>query len=107
MGTGGRPGQADADSLGLVSHRSPCPFHFPLSRGQSSVGWGVPLNDHLCFSFFALGLWNLVFLFSNLSLIFLMPFAYFFTESEGFAGSRKVSRGMYQSIQCRPETVFH
>lgn len=37
------------------------------------------------------GLWNLVFLFSNLSLVFLMPFAYFFTESEGFAGSKKVS----------------
>ncbi|GAA6100514.1 limb region 1 homolog-like protein isoform X1 [Tachysurus ichikawai] len=35
------------------------------------------------------GLWNLVFLFSNLSLVFLMPFAYFFTESEGFVGSRK------------------
>lgn len=32
----------------------------------------------------------MVFLFSNLSLVFLMPFAYFFTESEGFAGSRKV-----------------
>ncbi|KAI2565483.1 limb development membrane protein 1 like, partial [Homo sapiens] len=30
---------------------------------------------------FTTGLWNLVFLFSNLSLIFLMPFAYFFTES--------------------------
>nr|XP_014348576.1 PREDICTED: protein LMBR1L [Latimeria chalumnae] len=37
------------------------------------------------------GLWNLVFLFSNLSLVFLMPFAYFFTESEGFAGSRKLT----------------
>lgn len=49
------------------------------------------------------GLWNLVFLFSNLSLIFLMPFAYFFTESEGFAGSRKVSRGYV----CRQETEFH
>ncbi|XP_030410645.1 protein LMBR1L isoform X2 [Gopherus evgoodei] len=35
------------------------------------------------------GLWNLVFLFSNLSLVFLMPFAYFFTEAEGFAGSKK------------------
>ncbi|KFQ44243.1 Protein LMBR1L, partial [Nestor notabilis] len=35
------------------------------------------------------GLWNLVFLFSNVSLVFLMPFAYFFTESEGFAGSKK------------------
>ncbi|XP_010856053.1 PREDICTED: protein LMBR1L isoform X2 [Bison bison bison] len=86
-------------SLGLVSHRSPYPFHFPLSHGQSSVGWGVPLNDHLCFSFFALGLWNLVFLFSNLSLIFLMPFAYFFTESEGFAGSRKgVLARVYETV---------
>lgn len=33
----------------------------------------------------------MIFLFSNLSLVFLMPFAYFFTESEGFAGSKKVS----------------
>ncbi|XP_042202002.1 protein LMBR1L-like [Callorhinchus milii] len=35
------------------------------------------------------GLWNLVFLCSNLSLVLLMPFAYFFIESEGFTGSRK------------------
>eukprot|EP00058_Branchiostoma_floridae_P009230 XP_002594718.1 hypothetical protein BRAFLDRAFT_122794 [Branchiostoma floridae] len=35
------------------------------------------------------GLWNHVFLFSNLSLFILMPFAYFFTESEGFMGSKK------------------
>uniref|UniRef100_A0A8C9R7K5 Limb development membrane protein 1-like n=1 Tax=Scleropages formosus TaxID=113540 RepID=A0A8C9R7K5_SCLFO len=35
------------------------------------------------------GLWNLVFLFSNLSLVVLMPFAYFFTESVGFVGSKK------------------
>lgn len=34
------------------------------------------------------GLWNYVFLFSNLALFFLMPFAYLFTESEGFSGSR-------------------
>ncbi|KAL0978366.1 hypothetical protein UPYG_G00169540 [Umbra pygmaea] len=34
-------------------------------------------------------LWNLVFLFSNLSLVILLPFAYFFTESEGFSGSKK------------------
>ncbi|NXF93375.1 LMBRL protein, partial [Eubucco bourcierii] len=50
------------------------------------------------------GLWNLVFLFSNLSLVFLMPFAYFFTESEGFAGSKKgagallVSTGQDQAL---------
>ncbi|XP_051960765.1 limb region 1 protein homolog isoform X2 [Xyrauchen texanus] len=34
-------------------------------------------------------LWNLVSLFSNLCLFVLMPFAYFFLESEGFAGSKK------------------
>lgn len=36
-----------------------------------------------------LGLWNYVFLFSNLSLFVLLPFAYLFTESEGFFGHRK------------------
>lgn len=36
-----------------------------------------------------LGLWNYVFLFSNLSLFILLPFAYLFTESEGFFGHRK------------------
>jgi hypothetical protein len=71
-----RPGRQAASS-GLSRHAP------PVDR---------PLNDQLLFSFLALGLWNLVFLFSNLSLVFLMPFAYFFTESEGFAGSRKVSR---------------
>lgn len=44
--------------------------------------------------FSSAGLWNLVSLFSNLCLFVLMPFAYFFLESEGFAGSKKVgSRG--------------
>lgn len=35
------------------------------------------------------GLWNYVFLLSNISLFVLLPFAYFFTESEGFSGSKK------------------
>ncbi|KAH9514243.1 Limb region 1 -like protein [Bulinus truncatus] len=35
------------------------------------------------------GLWNHVFFFSNLALFILMPFAYFFTEAEGFSGSTK------------------
>lgn len=35
------------------------------------------------------GLWNHIFLFSNLSLFILLPFAYLFIESEGFAGSQK------------------
>ncbi|KAK8390021.1 hypothetical protein O3P69_012913 [Scylla paramamosain] len=35
------------------------------------------------------GLWNVIFLLSNLSLFVGLPFAYLFTESEGFPGSRK------------------
>lgn len=35
------------------------------------------------------GLWNYVFLFSFLSLFLLLPFAYLFTESEGFFGHKK------------------
>uniref|UniRef100_T1J7X6 Protein LMBR1L n=1 Tax=Strigamia maritima TaxID=126957 RepID=T1J7X6_STRMM len=35
------------------------------------------------------GLWNHIFLFSNVSLFLLLPFAYLFTEAEGFSGSRK------------------
>ncbi|XP_033927259.1 protein LMBR1L isoform X8 [Melopsittacus undulatus] len=46
------------------------------------------------------GLWNLVFLFSNLSLVFLMPFAYFFTESEGFAGSKKLLEDLDEQLSC-------
>lgn len=42
-------------------------------------------NDFIIF----LGLWNYVFLFSNLSLFVFIPFAYLFTESEGFFGHRK------------------
>ncbi|XP_034251934.1 protein Lilipod isoform X2 [Thrips palmi] len=45
------------------------------------------------------GLWNHVFLFSNLSLFVLLPFAYLFTESEGFAGSRKGLMGrVYETV---------
>ncbi|XP_048728173.1 protein LMBR1L-like [Ostrea edulis] len=36
-----------------------------------------------------IGFWNNIFLISNLSLFFFMPFAYFFTESEGFVGLKK------------------
>ncbi|XP_052212762.1 limb region 1 protein homolog [Dreissena polymorpha] len=35
-------------------------------------------------------LWNFVFLFSNVSLFIFMPFAYFFTESEGFTGTKGI-----------------
>uniref|UniRef100_UPI00358FD0BF protein LMBR1L-like isoform X2 n=1 Tax=Myxine glutinosa TaxID=7769 RepID=UPI00358FD0BF len=42
------------------------------------------------------GLWNVVFLSSNISLVLLMPFAYLFIESEGFSGSRKGIVGRLQ-----------
>ncbi|KAK7092256.1 limb region 1 protein homolog [Littorina saxatilis] len=35
------------------------------------------------------GLWNQIFFLSNLAIFILMPFAYFFTEAEGFSGSKK------------------
>lgn len=35
-------------------------------------------------------LWNYIFALSNLSLFILLPFAYFFIESQGFKGHRKV-----------------
>ena len=37
------------------------------------------------------GMWNQIFLGSYMSLFVAIPFAYFFMESEGFAGSRKVN----------------
>lgn len=47
------------------------------------------LNFHWRLKIFFVGLWNYVFLFSNLSLFIALPFAYLFTESEGFFGHRK------------------
>ena len=45
------------------------------------------------------GLWNHVFLFSNLSLFVFLPFAYLFTESEGFVGYRKgVMARVYETV---------
>ncbi|XP_043289691.1 protein Lilipod [Venturia canescens] len=45
------------------------------------------------------GLWNHVFLFSNLSLFVFLPFAYLFTESEGFVGHRKgVMARVYETV---------
>ncbi|XP_026674759.1 protein Lilipod isoform X7 [Ceratina calcarata] len=44
------------------------------------------------------GLWNHVFLFSNLSLFVFLPFAYLFTESEGFVGYRNVRSGVMARV---------
>ena len=50
----------------------------------------APLCSHLMY-YFLIGLWNQVFLGSNGCLFILIPFAYFFSEAEGFAGSKKVN----------------
>ncbi|KAM9072818.1 protein LMBR1L isoform 5-T5 [Megaptera novaeangliae] len=73
----------------------------PFSIISNEVLLSLPRNYYIQWLNGSLihGLWNLVFLFSNLSLIFLMPFAYFFIESEGFAGSKKgVLARVYETV---------
>uniref|UniRef100_A0A914UKT0 Uncharacterized protein n=1 Tax=Plectus sambesii TaxID=2011161 RepID=A0A914UKT0_9BILA len=44
-------------------------------------------------------LWNYVFLLSNLCLFILLPFAYFFIESQGFSGQRKgIMTRVYETV---------
>lgn len=40
-------------------------------------------------SVFFTAFWQWIFFFSNVSLFILLPFSYFFTESEGFSGQRR------------------
>ncbi|KAM9337710.1 limb region 1 protein homolog isoform 3-T3 [Symphorus nematophorus] len=66
-------------------------FLLPFSIISSEILLSFPKNYYIQWLNGSLihGLWNLVSLFSNLCLFVLMPFAYFFLESEGFAGSKK------------------
>ncbi|XP_052807100.1 limb region 1 protein homolog isoform X2 [Mya arenaria] len=43
-------------------------------------------------------LWNYVFLFSNTALFVFMPFAYFFTESEGFTGTKGICARVKETL---------
>lgn len=52
--------------------------------------------------FIRTGMWNQIFLGSYMSLFVAIPFAYFFTESEGFAGSRKVNLLNIQLVSVTP-----
>lgn len=65
----------------------------PVSIITSEITWihDVKIRESLLD-----GMWKYVFLFSNLSLFFLLPFAYFLPESEGFSGSR---RGMSSRLR--------
>lgn len=53
--------------------------------------WYCKSSSHLMFSIlnWFTGFWNSVFLLSNLAMFVMLPFAYLFTESEGFFGHRK------------------
>ncbi|KAJ0178951.1 hypothetical protein K1T71_005726 [Dendrolimus kikuchii] len=44
------------------------------------------------------GLWNHVFLFSNLSMFVFLPFAYLFSESSGFPGCRGMKGRVYETF---------
>ncbi|KAF9417790.1 hypothetical protein HW555_005204, partial [Spodoptera exigua] len=44
------------------------------------------------------GLWNHVFLFSNLSMFVFLPFAYLFSESSGFPGCRGLKGRVYETF---------
>ncbi|RWS11993.1 Protein LMBR1L-like protein [Dinothrombium tinctorium] len=78
-----------------------CAFSFAISIGATLLlPFSIVTNEVLLLypdSFYIQwlneslihGLWNYVFLFSNISLFVLLPFAYLFTESEGFSGSSK------------------
>lgn len=58
----------------------------PVSIITNELSW---IDDARTKSSLLYGMWSYVFLFSNLSLFILIPFAWFFTESEGFSGSRR------------------
>jgi hypothetical protein len=69
-----------------------------------------PISIYLIFFFFVIlfiGLWNLASLFSNLCLFVLMPFAFFFLESEGFAGLKKVSKLNFELNLLNEEIKYH
>jgi len=54
------------------------------------------------------GLWNLIFLFANISLFILLPFAYLFIESEGFSGHKKVRYHLRSSKNLsKSSRLFH
>ena len=62
-----------------------------LIQSTTRVSFSFEHTDSL--SILIIGLWNRVFICSNLCLFVLMPFAYFLTEAEGFSGWRKVTAG--------------
>ena len=74
--------------------------------GGGGVRGGVGANggwhSHHCHT---TGLWNNVFLVSNVCLLLLLPFGHFFMEAEGFTWSRKVSTAAAVHASCPAHPV--
>ena len=69
-----------------------------LGGGETNGGW----HSHHCHT---TGLWNNVFLVSNICLLLLLPFGHFFMEAEGFTWSRKVSTAAAAHASCPAHPV--
>lgn len=53
------------------------------------------------------GLWNHVFLFSNLAIFILLPFAYLFSESAGFIGHKRgIATRLYETLVVFTLLIF-
>ncbi len=87
----------------LCSSWSRLRISLPNRKGFQGQNGYVTLYLFLLFSLFLGGgwglvsgaLWNQIFLCSNLALFILIPFAYLFTESEGFPGSKRVRKPLF------------
>lgn len=58
----------------------------------------IILDSIFLINLYFLGLWNHIFLFSNLSLFVFLPFAYLFSESSGFPGCRGLRGRVYETF---------
>ena len=76
-------------------------FLLPLSIISNEVLLHYPNSYYVKWlnSSLVQGLWNHVFLFSNLAIFILLPFSYLFSESSGFLGHRKgIIARFYETI---------
>ena len=111
---GGRPGQRGPPPLLCGGQRGPPglpPLGLHAVAGQGALyrlctGGGGETNggwhSHHCHT---TGLWNNVFLVSNVCLLLLLPFGHFFMEAEGFTWSRKVSTAAAAHASCPAHPV--
>ncbi|ODN04787.1 Protein LMBR1L [Orchesella cincta] len=73
----------------------------PISILSNEVLLLYPTNEYLEWlnGMLIQGLWTQVFLFSNIGLFFLLPFAHLFIEAEGFSGNKRgLGSKLYETI---------